>query len=59
MSTGAERPEGLIPGSGQHGEARDLPSAAWARTFACPHLSIGNVASASCGTCGPLWPVTA
>ena len=24
------------------------------RTFACPHMSVGNVASASCGICGPL-----
>lgn len=24
------------------------------RTFACPHFSVGNVASAECGTCGPL-----
>ena len=58
MSTGAGRPEGLIPGSGRRGEARTLPLAARGRTFTCPHLSIGNVASASCGTCGPLQPVT-
>ena len=24
------------------------------RTFACPHLSAGNVTSAACGICGPL-----
>jgi nitrate reductase gamma subunit len=23
-------------------------------TFACPHFSVGNVRSASCGICGPL-----
>jgi hypothetical protein len=28
---------------------RPVPS-----TFACMHLSIGNVMSASCGVCGPL-----
>ena len=27
------------------------------RSFTCPHMSVGNVISASCGTCGPLHPV--
>ena len=29
-------------------------TAGWGRTFSCQHLSIGGVASASCGICGPL-----
>jgi hypothetical protein len=52
-----ERPAGLIPGSGRMGELKALPSSrsiGGARTFACPHMSIGGVVSASCGTCGPL-----
>lgn len=24
------------------------------RLFRCPHMSVGNVAAASCGQCGPL-----
>ena len=57
----ARRPEGLIPGSGRQGRARALPSSLslQPRTFSCPHLSVGNVTSASCGTCGPLLPVPA
>jgi len=54
-----ERPSGLIPGSERRGAAKALPSSLGTcnrhgRTFACPHLSIGNVVSASCGICGPL-----
>jgi hypothetical protein len=55
--TGAERPAGLIPGSGRMGELKALPSSrsiGAARTFACPHMSIGGVVSATCFTCGPL-----
>lgn len=54
---GAERPLNLIGGSGRAGDARALPSSLSLppnRTFTCPHLSIGNAASASCGICGPL-----
>jgi hypothetical protein len=47
-------PEGLIGGSGRVGAPRILPSSLRPRTFSCPHLSVGNVVSASCGTCGPL-----
>ena len=52
----AERPQGLIPGSGRTGKPKTLGSALSgpARTFSCPHLSIGNVTSASCGQCGSL-----
>ena len=52
----AVRPQGLIPGSGRMGEPKTLGSALSgpARTFSCPHLSIGNVTSASCGQCGSL-----
>jgi hypothetical protein len=58
-----ERPMGLIPGSGRHGEPKALPSALGSggaggggsgRTFACQHMSVGNVVSAECGICGPL-----
>ena len=59
VSLAVERPTGLIPGSGRQGEPRALQSSrslGAARTFACPHMSIGNVASASCGTCGVLSP---
>jgi hypothetical protein len=55
--TGAERPAGLIPGSGRQGEPKALTSSrsiGAARTFACPHMSIGGVVSASCDICGPL-----
>jgi hypothetical protein len=56
----AQRPTGLIPGSGRAGEPRSLPSVTRGgsggpgRTFSCPHMSIGNVVSASCGECGPM-----
>ena len=57
-----QRPAGLIPGSGRKGEPRSLSSSpatvsSHGRTFACQHMSIGNVASASCGICGPLQAV--
>ena len=29
---------------------KDMPQL----SFSCPHLSVGNVASVTCGTCGPL-----
>lgn len=57
---GAERPSGLIEGSGRRGEAKAFPSTLSplpSRTFACPHLAVGNVTSVSCGTCGPLQAV--
>jgi hypothetical protein len=47
----------VVPGSGRRGEAKALPSSLSllpARTLSCPHLSMGGVISASCGTCGPL-----
>ena len=62
-----ERPAGVIPGSARLGQSANLRSSlslgtltgdSGRRTFSCPHLSIGNVASASCGICGPL-PVAA
>jgi hypothetical protein len=60
-----ERPAGLIPGSGRRGEPKSLPSAPRSgavggpgRTFACEHMSIGNVEAASCGICGPLAAVS-
>lgn len=28
------------------------------RTFTCPHMSVTSVISVSCGTCGPLAPVS-
>jgi predicted DNA-binding protein len=56
--TGAERPRGLIPGSGRKGEPKALRSSLGTRsggsTFSCSHMSIGGVQSASCGICGPL-----
>jgi hypothetical protein len=67
---GAERPAGIIRNAGRKGEPKALPSSLElkrgygvttetgstiaGRTFACPHLGVGNAASASCGTCGPL-----
>ena len=55
-AAGAARPEGLIEGSGRRGGPRALPSSLSLRrrSFSCPHLSVGNVASVICGTCGPL-----
>jgi hypothetical protein len=55
----AERPQGLIPGSGRMGEPMALRSSlgtfsGTSRTFCCPHLSVGNVTAASCGQCGPM-----
>ena len=47
----------VVPGSGRMVAPRSIPSSLPIRsrtTFACPHLSIGNVTSAACGTCGPL-----
>jgi hypothetical protein len=44
----------VIPGSARLGERRAIPSSLGPGTFACEHLSVGNVASASCGQCGPL-----
>jgi hypothetical protein len=53
--TGAERPTGIIPGSGRMGEPKSLTSSlVLGRTFSCPHMSIGNVESASCGVCGTM-----
>jgi hypothetical protein len=59
-----ERPTGLIPGSGRKGEQKALRSSLqWSLgtqggnggwTFACPHMSIGGVAEASCDACGPM-----
>ena len=51
-----QQPGGLIEGSGHAGEPRALTStlALGPRTFICPHMSIGGVVSASCGTCGPM-----
>lgn len=54
----ASRPQDLIEGSARAGRPKALRSsltlARPGRTFSCPHLSIGNVESASCGQCGPL-----
>ena len=50
----------VVPGSGRAGAPRTIPSSralGHGRTFACPHMSVGNAVSASCGTCGPLAPV--
>ena len=50
----------VVPGSGRAGAPRTIPSSralGHGRTFACPHMSTGNMVSASCGTCGPLAPV--
>ena len=48
------RPYKVIEGSGRAGTPRTLPSSlSIPRTFACEHMSIGNVVSASCGICGP------
>lgn len=47
----------VVPGSGRLVAPRAIPSSLSLRkpgTFVCPHLSIGNVTSASCGTCGSL-----
>jgi hypothetical protein len=50
-----QRPQGLVEGSGVAGDPRALTSTlSRARTFSCPHFSVGNVVSASCETCGPL-----
>jgi hypothetical protein len=54
LRIGADRPAGLIEGSGRALPSRALPSSLRPRTFSCSHLDIGNVVSASCGTCGPL-----
>ncbi len=49
-------PRDLIEGSGRRGAAKALPSSLSlrSRSFACPHLSVGNVASVICETCGQL-----
>jgi hypothetical protein len=46
----------IVPGSGRMGEPHRIPSSLSLRprTFSCPHLSVGNVVSATCGSCGPL-----
>ena len=52
-----ERPHDLVPGSGRAGTPRAVPSSlslGAPRAFSCPHMSIGNVARASCGICGPM-----
>lgn len=55
VSLSPKRPTGLIPGSGRSGEPKALTSSLRLHgTFSCPHMSIGGVASASCGTCGPM-----
>jgi predicted DNA-binding protein len=54
LRIGTPRPVGLIEGSGRRGERRALPSSLRLRSFACPHLSAGNVTSVICATCGPL-----
>jgi len=53
------RPSGLIPGSGRMLKPMALRSSLGTfngarQTFSCPHMSIGNVQAASCGTCGPM-----
>jgi hypothetical protein len=51
------RPYEVIEGSGRLVAPRGIPSSlslGTARTFACPHLSISGVTSASCCQCGPL-----
>lgn len=55
LPVAVQRPAGVIDGSGRAGEPRALSSAlSRARTFSCPHFSVGNAVSASCETCGPL-----
>jgi hypothetical protein len=55
LPVAVERPKGIVEGSGIAGEPRALRSSLdRPRTFSCPHLSVGNVTSAACGTCGPL-----
>lgn len=55
VSASVPRPQGLIPGSGRQGEPKALRSSlSLSCTFRCEHISIGNVAGASCGQCGPL-----
>jgi hypothetical protein len=45
----------VVPGSGRL-VTPVSPSPGSARyTFFCPHMSIGNVASAECAVCGPMW----
>jgi len=60
----------VVPGSGRQCEPRSIPSSLElkrgygvttetastlaGRTFACPHLTVGNAMSVSCGICGPL-----
>ena len=43
-----------VPGSGRLGVRRAIPSSLGPGTFACEHMSVGNVTGASCGQCGPL-----
>jgi hypothetical protein len=51
-----------VPGPGRLVAPRHIPSRSGfrtvstgpGRTFCCPHMSIGNVAAFSCGTCGPV-----
>ena len=51
-----ERPADLIEGSGRRGQPKALPSSLQLkrRSFACPHLSVGNVTAVICEACGPL-----
>lgn len=49
----------VVPGSGRLVTPRAIPSTLTlsgpgARTFGCPHMSVSNVTSASCGQCGPM-----
>jgi hypothetical protein len=61
LRIGADRPVGLIEGSGRRGEPRTLQSSLSlrSRTFSCPHLSVGNATEVACGTCGPLVAINA
>ena len=53
------RPYEVVEGSGRAVAPRNLTSAlgtfnGYGKTFACQHMSIGNITGASCGICGPL-----
>ena len=45
------RPSGIRRG---YGYAMTITASGRGRTFSCPHMSVSNVASASCEQCGPL-----
>lgn len=50
-----QHPADIIEGSGQRGTPRALRSSLdRPRSFACPHMSIGNVTIAECAECGPM-----